>query len=113
MKKALVIALLIAVPQLVFAAGGSISILSPKDGATLASGMGNKLEYNVKLGPTGNHLHVYVDDQDPIIDRNVSHCPCSIDLPDLSSGKHMIVVKEATASHALTGLQTSVSVMVK
>lgn len=109
MKKALVISLLI--PQLAFAAG-SITILSPKEGATLPES-GNKLEYNVTLGPTGNHLHVYVDDQDPIIDRNVSGCPCSIDLPELSSGKHVIFVKEATASHVLTGLQSKVTFTVK
>lgn len=113
MKSALVIALLFAVPQMAMAAGGSITIISPKDGAALSSGMGNKLEYNVKLGPNGNHLHVYVDDQNPIIDRNVSHCPCSIDLPDLSSGKHRIVVKEATVAHDLTGLQSAVTVTVK
>ncbi|MBY0578623.1 MAG: hypothetical protein K2P57_06220 [Burkholderiales bacterium] len=111
MKKIL-FTLLMSLSQLAFA-DGSITILSPKDGSTLSSGMGNKLEYNVKLGPTGNHLHVYVDDQDPIVDRNVSGCPCKIDLPDLTPGRHTIVVKEATASHALTGLQTRVSVTVK
>ncbi len=110
MRLALILALL--VPQLALAQG-AITILSPRDGATLSSGMGNKLEYNVKLGPTGNHLHVYVDNQDPIVDRNVSGCPCSIDLPDLSPGKHSIVVKEATAGHVLTGLQSGVTVTVK
>ena len=110
MKTALALALLI--PQLALAAG-SITILSPKEGATLPSGSGDKLEYNVTLGPDGNHLHVYVDNQDPIVDRNVSGCPCSIDLPDLSPGKHVIFVKEATAGHVLTGLQTKVSFDVK
>jgi hypothetical protein len=92
---------------------GSITILSPKDGAELANGSANKLEYNVTLSPTGNHLHVYVDDQAPIVDRKVSNCPCSIDLPDLASGQHKIVIKEATASHALTGVEGSVTVTVK
>lgn len=110
MKSAFILALLI--PQLAFAAG-SITILSPKNGEVLPSGSGDKLEYNVTLGPDGNHLHVYIDDQNPIIDRNVSDCPCSIDLPDLSPGKHVIFVKEATASHVLTGLQTKVSFTVK
>ena len=94
-------------------AAGSITVISPKDGAVLDSGSGNKLEYNVELSPNGNHLHVYVDGGRPIIDRNVSGCPCSIDLPDLSSGKHEIVIKEATSSHAMTGLETSVSFSVK
>ncbi len=110
MRKAIILSLL--VPQLAFAAG-SITILSPKEGAALSSGSGDKLEYNVTLGPNGNHLHVYVDNQDPIVDRNVSGCPCSIDLPDLSPGKHVIFVKEATASHVLTGLQSKVDFTVK
>jgi hypothetical protein len=94
-------------------AGGSITILSPKDGAQLSSGSGNKLEYNVQLSPNGNHLHVYIDNGDPIIVRSVTGCPCSITLPDLAPGKHDIVVKEATASHAMTGVEAYTSVTVK
>ena len=88
---------------------GSITIISPKDGAVLGGG-GNKLEYNVHLSPNGNHLHIYIDNQDPIIDKNVSNCPCSIGLPALAAGKHVIAVKEATAGHALTGVQSTVTV---
>lgn len=91
---------------------GSISIISPKDGAVLGGG-GNKLEYNVHLSPKGNHLHIYIDNQDPIISKKVSNCPCSIGLPALAAGKHVIAVKEATAGHALTGLQSTVTVTVK
>ena len=91
---------------------GSITIISPKDGAILGGG-GNKLEYNVHLSPNGNHLHIYIDNQDPIISKNVSNCPCSIGLPALATGKHMIAVKEATAGHALTGVQSTVTVNVK
>ncbi len=96
----------------VFAAG-SITIISPKDGSELMSGSGDKLEYNVQLSPNGNHLHVYVDGGKPMIVRNVSGCPCSVDLPDLSSGKHEIVIKEATSSHAMTGLDATTSFTVK
>ncbi len=111
MKKFLLVALL-ALPQIALAAG-SITILSPKEGATLPSGSGVKLEYNVTLSPDGNHVHVYVDNQDPIVDRNVHGCPCSIDLPQLSSGNHVIAVKEATVSHVLTGVESSVKFSVK
>ncbi len=91
---------------------GSITIVSPKDGAVLGGG-GNKLEYNVHLSPKGNHLHIYIDNQDPIISKNVSNCPCSIGLPALAAGKHVIAVKEATTGHALTGVQSTVTVNVK
>ena len=94
-------------------ADGMLTISSPTDGAVLDSGSGNKLEYNITLSPSGNHIHVYIDDQRPIIVRNVSGCPCSMDLPDLSSGKHTIVMKEATSGHSLTGLEASISVTVK
>lgn len=98
----------------VFAAdSGSITITSPANGAMLPSDSGNKLEFNVHLSPNGNHVHIYVDDQDPIVFRDVSHCPCSIKLPSLSSGKHTIVVKEATSGHAMTGVQASVTATVK
>lgn len=105
---------LVALASPVFAAdAGSITITSPANGAMLASGNGNKLDFNVHLGPNGNHVHIYIDDQNPIVYRDVAHCPCSIELPDLMSGKHTIVIKEATASHAMTGVQASVTATVK
>ena len=105
---------LAALASPVFAAdAGSITISAPTNGAMLASGNGNKLDFDVHLGPTGNHVHIYVDDQNPIVYRDVGHCPCSIDLPTLSSGKHTVVIKEATVSHALTGVQASAAFTVK
>jgi hypothetical protein len=95
------------------AAGGSVTILSPKDGAVLNSGDDVKLSYDVHLSPNGNHLHVYVDDQSPIIDRDVSGCPCSLTLPDLSAGPHQVAVKEATVNHVLTGVGSTVKFTVK
>jgi hypothetical protein len=100
-------------PLMLAASGGSITILSPADGAVLGSGSGNELNYKVTLSPNGNHLHVYIDDRRPIIVRKVSGCPCTLDLPDLAPGKHAIVVSEATAGHSLTGLKAGVSVTVK
>jgi hypothetical protein len=94
-------------------AKGSVTIISPKNGEALPGATGNKLEFKLSLSPSGNHVHIYVDDQDPIIDRDVSRCPCTIALPKLSSGKHNITVKEATSGHALTGVQDAVTVTVK
>jgi hypothetical protein len=92
---------------------GSVSIVSPKDGAVLASGSGVKLTYNVHLSPTGNHLHIYVDGKSPIIDRDVSGCPCSMTLPDMAAGPHQVAVKEATVNHHLTGVASVVKFTVK
>lgn len=106
---------LVVLTNPVFAAdsAGSITITSPANDAVLQSGAGNKLGFNVHLSPNGNHVHIYVDNQDPIVFRDVSHCPCSIDLPKLTSGKHTIMVKEATSGHAMTGVQGSVTATVK
>jgi hypothetical protein len=92
---------------------GSLSILSPKNGEVVENGAGVKLTYDVHLSPTGNHVHIYVDDQPPIISHDVTACPCSVTLPALSAGAHEVDVKEATASHNLTGLESSVKFTVK
>lgn len=95
------------------AANGSITITSPADGAVLQSATGNKVDFDVHLSPKGNHVHIYVDNQKPIVYQDVGRCPCSVDLPNLTPGKHTIAVKEATSSHALTGIQGIVTVTVK
>ncbi|WP_353433023.1 hypothetical protein [Polynucleobacter sp. MWH-UH23A] len=92
---------------------GRITILSPKNDAIVNARSVVKLSYKVALGPEGNHLHVYVDDQKPIVDRNVSGCPCTVDLPALSPGMHVVVVKEARADHSLTGVEASTIVTAK
>ena len=100
-------------PVFASAAKGSIDIMSPKNHAVLSSGSGDKLEYKVQLSPNGNHLHIYIDKRRPLIDRQVSNCPCTIDLPKLSPGKHWIKVEEATKRHALTGVKSTIVVRVK
>lgn len=95
------------------AADGSITITSPADGAVLQGATGNKVDFDVHLSPKGNHVHIYVDNQKPIVYPDVGRCPCSVDLPNLTPGKHTIAVKEATSSHALTGIQGIVTVTVK
>jgi len=99
---------------LVYAADmGSITVLTPKDGVMISAGSPTKLMYNVKLSPEGDHLHIYVDDQKPIVDRDVSGCPCSVELPALSSGKHVVVIKEARSDHSLTGVMSSTTLIVR
>jgi hypothetical protein len=103
----------LANPVVAADSAGSITITSPANGAVLQSDSGNKLDFNVHLSPNGNHVHIYIDDQNPIVFRDVGHCPCSINLPVLKTGKHTIVVKEATVSHAMTGVEGAVTVSVK
>lgn len=91
---------------------GSITILSPQSGEVWSAGT-HALQYQVAPSPNGNHLHVYVDDGDPIISHQMTHCPCSVELPALKPGQHRIAVKEAESSHALTGVESQVAFTVK
>jgi hypothetical protein len=92
---------------------GDITIIAPKNHAVFDNGKDVKLTYDVHLSPKGNHLHIYVDGQAPIIDRDVSGCPCSMTLPHLAPGKHSVAVKEAMANHVLTGIESTVRFTVK
>ena len=116
-KSVFIFLVLVAITNSVFAndgsTSGSITITSPMSDTVLQSATENKLEFKIQLSPSGNHVHVYIDEQDPIVFRNVSHCPCSIALPKLASGKHTLVIKEATSSHAMTGLEGKVIITVK
>lgn len=95
------------------ASSGLILILNPKDGAVVKAGSPSKLTYNVKPGSEGHHLHVYVDNQKPIIERNVTGCPCSLELPALSAGKHTVVIEEARIDHSLTGVHSAIELTAK
>jgi len=106
-------AISLLLPKAVLAGGGSVKILSPMDGQTVDGSGGVELKYNVTLSPNGGHLHVYVDHRRPIIDHDVSGCPCTLKLPDLSPGKHRVAVKEATPNHHLTGVGSTVTFNVK
>lgn len=92
---------------------GRLSILWPINGTDLSSGQGDKLRYYIQPTPSGDHLHVYIDDQKPILAKEVKDCPCAIDLPELSPGTHTIALKEATKDQKPTGMQQTVSIKVE
>lgn len=98
------------IPLSAYAAGGSVTIESPKDGATVMANQDVKVMFKVHHTANGNHLHFYVDNGDPIIVRKWHG---SETLPPLSPGKHEICIKEATADHVLTGLEKCISVEAK
>ena len=93
-----------------WAVSGSVSIESPKDGATVRANEGVKVEFKVEHSADGNHLHFYEDNGNPTIVRKWSG---SETLPALSAGKHEICIKEATKGHELTGLEKCVTVEAK
>lgn len=92
------------------AAGGSITIESPKDGAEINANAGIVVKFKVHHTVEGNHLHFYVDNGDPTIVREWSG---TITLPGVAPGKHEICIKEARVNHVLTGLEKCISVEAK
>ena len=92
------------------AAEGSVTIESPKDGAQLDAMKPTQLVYEVMPGPDGNHVHVYVDDKEVGILRQLKG---SYTLQTLSTGKHDICIKVVNKGHTPIGLQRCVSVNVE
>ena len=86
-------------------AAGSVQITYPLDLTTLTSPDENAVVFNFTPTATGNIVSVYVDDQGPIMVREVGNCPCTVHLPYMHSGKHSVAVKESTPTLAMTGVQ--------
>lgn len=97
-------------PLTSMAAEGSVTIISPKDGATLNAKDKNKIVYNIVPGPRGDHVHVYVDDEEVDILRQLKG---SYTFKSLSSGKHAICVRVVNKAHVPIGLQRCINVTVE
>jgi len=92
------------------AAEGSVTITSPQDGAKLDVMDQNKIVYDVVPGPRGDHVHVYVDDKEVGILRQLKG---SYTFEALSAGKHRLCIKVVNKAHAPIGLQRCVNVSVE
>ncbi len=91
----------------VFAADGSITISSPANGATVSAKDKVPVAYAAMLGPTGDHLHLYVDGKRVDVLRAAKG---SADLDALPAGKHHVCLTVNTSSHAPTGVETCVDI---
>lgn len=103
-----VILISVAMPVVSMAAG-SVRILAPSDGATLDALAENRVVYEVKPGPRGDHAHVLLDNKEVAILRELSG---SYLLETLSVGKHKLCVSVANKDHALIGIEQCVGVSV-
>ena len=89
---------------------GKVTITSPKPGATLDAMEENQVVYEVDPGPRGDHVHVYVDNQEVGILRKLKG---SYTLETLSPGKRDICVKVVNKAHVPVGIEQCVQVTVK
>ena len=102
-------AALLACSQISLAQNASVQITSPADGAKLDAMAQNKVDYDVMPGPNGDHVHLYVDNKEAAILRQLKG---SYTLATLSPGQHDICVKVVNKGHTPIGLEQCVKVSV-
>ena len=95
---------------LALAADGSITISAPADGAKLSHSAMTTITYDVTPGPTGDHVHLYVDNGEASVIRKLKG---NYSLDKLAAGKHEICIKVVTKSHTPTGIQQCIKVSVE
>jgi hypothetical protein len=92
------------------AADGSVTISSPADGAKLSRSATTTVTYDVTPGPKGDHVHLYVDNGEAAVLRQLKG---SHEVGKLAPGSHEICVKEVTKAHAPTGVEKCIKVSVE
>lgn len=90
------------------AEGGKITINSPVNGAMVAANAKVSLNYEAMLGTSGDHLHLYLDDDRIDILRQLKG---SAEVDELKPGKHKICLTENTRWHMSTGLESCIEVI--
>ncbi|MHB1215215.1 MAG: hypothetical protein ACYCY9_09530 [Thiobacillus sp.] len=105
----LALGLLLAFPVPALAQG-RVVITAPENGATLDPMDENRLVYDVEPGPRGDHVHVYIDDQEVGILRKLKG---SYLLEAPSSGAHTLCVKVVNKAHVPVGIEKCIKVTVK
>lgn len=102
-------AVLLSYAQLSLAENASVKITSPADGSKLDVMAQNKVSYEVIPGPTGDHVHLYVDNKEAAILRQLKG---SYALATLAPGPHDICVKVVNKGHTPIGVDQCVKVTV-
>ena len=95
---------------LVFADDASVTIFMPADGAKLSRTAPTIINYEVMPGPKGDHTHLYVDDKEAAVLRQLKG---GYTLEPLAPGKHEICIKIVNRGHAPIGVQQCAKVSVE
>lgn len=107
-----IFAALLFVPVAAPAASGKayVKIISPVAGAKLDAMAQTKLVYEAAPGPRGDHVHVYVDNKEVGILRQLAG---SYTLETLAPGARNICVKVVNKAHVPIGVEQCVKVTVE
>ena len=99
----------LAIPSASFGQG-MVLITSPKDGATLDAMGEIRVAYEVNPGPRGDHAHLYVDNKEVAILRQLKG---SYPLETPAAGKHSLCVKIVNKGHVPIGIGQCIQVAVE
>lgn len=108
-KTAFVLLTLSIAPQ-TFSKEASLQILSPRDGAKLMSKNDNLIKFEATPGPKGDHVHIYVDDKDPIVLRQLKG---QYAFKNLEVGTRNICIKLVDKNHTPVGVEKCIKVNVE
>jgi hypothetical protein len=100
---------LLVCSQMSLAENASVKITSPAEGVKLDAMAQNKVVYEVIPGPSGDHVHLYTDNKETAILRQLKG---GYTLETLSPGKHNICVKVVNKGHTPIGVEQCVNVTV-
>jgi hypothetical protein len=107
----LLLALGLSAGAVLAAEDGSVTITSPEDGATIDAMAQNEVVYEVVPGPRGDHVHVFVDDVEVDILRQLSG---SYTLPaDLEAGEREVCIRVVNRAHVPTGTEECITLNVE
>ena len=87
------------------AATAEISILKPVGGSIFKSGSKIEISFEATPGPSGDHVHLYLDDRKPVV---MQHLKGSHTLDDVAAGKHGLCARIVDKAHAEIGVQDCV-----
>jgi len=87
-----------------------VRITQPANGARLDAMDQNRLVYEVDPGPRGDHVHVYVDDREVGILRQLKG---SYTLETLAPGERRICIRVVNKAHTPIGVQDCVTARVE
>jgi len=95
---------------LVLADDASVTISSPANDAKLSRTEQTKINYEVMPGSKGDHTHLYVDDKEVGVLRQLKG---SHTLESLAPGKHEICIRIVSKGHTPIGVQQCIKVSVE
>jgi hypothetical protein len=97
---------LLGVSGAVLAQDASVTISSPADGAKLSASAPTKVTYDVVPGPKGDHVHLYVDNGEATVLRQLKGTTSVT----LAAGAHTICIKVVDKAHTPIGVEKCIKV---